>query len=88
MSLRRKTLNASLKQYYKIHNKDKSKRLIGLSITAFPLLGVGNFTIPKMKTMGKTALSKYVPDECINKHPRFATLTANIRKRRGKKGPS
>jgi len=29
--------------------------------------------------------SFYVPDECINPHPRFPTLTANIRKRRGEK---
>lgn len=29
--------------------------------------------------------SKYVPDVCINPHPRFGTLVANIRSRRGSK---
>ena len=29
--------------------------------------------------------SIFFPDEAINKHPRFSTLTANIRRRRGRK---
>merc|ERR1719272_1212127 len=34
--------------------------------------------------MGPIAQSRFVPDELINPHPRFGTLTANIRKRRGR----
>eukprot|EP00948_MAST-09A_sp_MAST-9A-sp1_P002264 g2264.t1 len=88
MSLRRRTLNASLRKHLKNENqenREKDIKLVGLSCTSFPLLGVGDFTVPSYKPNGPVALSKYVPDECINRHPRFATLTANIRKRRGSK---
>ncbi|GJQ14556.1 hypothetical protein GpartN1_g6347.t1 [Galdieria partita] len=61
------------------------KNEIVLSITAFPLLGVGNFTTPVQPVLGRASLSLYVPDAAINPHPRFPTLTRNIRHRRGKK---
>jgi hypothetical protein len=34
---------------------------------------------------GKTAQSLFTPDEIINHHRRFSTLTANIRERRGRR---
>mmetsp|Transcript_16796 Transcript_16796/g.23526 ORF Transcript_16796/g.23526 Transcript_16796/m.23526 type:complete len:841 (-) Transcript_16796:220-2742(-) len=55
------------------------------TMTTYPLMGVKDFTIPSYKPNGPVALSLYVPDELINPHPRFATLTANIRTRRGSK---
>ena len=36
-----------------------------------------------MATRGEVANSPYIPDGCINPHPRFAALTQNIRARRG-----
>ena len=52
---------------------------------AFPTFGVGTFTHPPLSAGGNVSQSLYVPDGCINPHPRFATLTANIRQRRGSK---
>lgn len=55
------------------------------TIPTFPLMGVGSFTDPAFPNNGPAAKSAFVPDELINGHPRFATLTANIRERRGEK---
>jgi glutamate--cysteine ligase catalytic subunit len=54
-------------------------------IPAFPMMGVGEFTEPVHPPGGKVSHSRFLPDAIINEHPRFATLTANIRKRRGAK---
>jgi glutamate--cysteine ligase catalytic subunit len=56
-----------------------------MTMTNFPLLGVGLFTSPPHEPGGDASTSIYTPDECINKHPRFATLTKNIRVRKGSK---
>nr|AFP33287.1 gamma-glutamylcysteine synthetase [Dugesia japonica] len=59
-----------------------------LTITAFPRLGCPNFTSPKTKPDPIKSVSKslFFPDEAIQSdHPRFKTLTRNIRERRGKK---
>ena len=56
-----------------------------LSIVSFPTFGVGTFTEPALEHGGDVSLSDYSPDGCINPHPRFSTLTANIRERRGSK---
>jgi len=57
-----------------------------LTLTAFPLMGTPGFaaTSPEgAHTQGFVADSEYIMDEIIAKHPRFATLTRNIRTRRG-----
>lgn len=61
-----------------------------MSITNFPRLGTPNFTWPIYKTQPNNedgaARSLYFPDEAIfPAHPRFKTLTRNIRQRRGEK---
>lgn len=56
-----------------------------VSMPAFPLMGVGDFTVPSYPPGGVHAESAYVPDAVISPHPRFGTLTANIRRRRGSK---
>ncbi|KPJ13668.1 Glutamate--cysteine ligase [Papilio machaon] len=59
-----------------------------MSITNFPRLGCPNFTSPPFTPNPKTGvtLSHYFPDEAIFPgHPRFKTLTSNIRERRGEK---
>jgi len=58
---------------------------IAPTIVAFPLMGVGDFVTPPSAPGGDASLSDCVPDACINPHPRFGTLTANIRSRRGSK---
>uniref|UniRef100_A0A5F8GGB7 Glutamate--cysteine ligase n=1 Tax=Monodelphis domestica TaxID=13616 RepID=A0A5F8GGB7_MONDO len=58
------------------------------TITSFPRLGCPGFTVPDYKPTpveGGASKSLFFPDEAINKHPRFSTLTRNIRHRRGEK---
>ncbi|MEQ2230016.1 hypothetical protein ILYODFUR_024932 [Ilyodon furcidens] len=58
------------------------------TITSFPRLGCPGFTKPECRpTPVEKGVSKslFFPDEAINKHPRFSTLTRNIRHRRGEK---
>lgn len=56
-----------------------------LTITVYPLMGVGKFAEPYEPPSGNTARSFFLPDNIINTHARFPTLTANIRSRRGSK---
>jgi len=56
-------------------------------MTSYPMMGVSDFTEPSPKpewTPGsdKYAASLFIQDQIINPHPRFGTLSANIRKRR------
>uniref|UniRef100_A0A674EYG2 Glutamate--cysteine ligase n=1 Tax=Salmo trutta TaxID=8032 RepID=A0A674EYG2_SALTR len=58
------------------------------TITSFPRLGCPGFTQPEYNpTPVEKGVSKslFFPDEAINRHPRFSTLTRNIRHRRGEK---
>lgn len=54
-------------------------------VTCFPLMGVGDFIHNPQPFAAPYSQSEYVPDYCINPHPRFAALTSNIRQRRGRK---
>ncbi|KAI9145449.1 glutamate-cysteine ligase-domain-containing protein [Paraphysoderma sedebokerense] len=69
-----------------------------LSITTFPRLGSleGEFLNPNVNMNDDPSIghggkhveatrSLFIPDEAINPHPRFRTLAANIRERRGHK---
>lgn len=57
-----------------------------LTITSFPILGIpSQFTDPYYPPNGSASRSLFLPDELINPHARFPTLTANIRSRRGSK---
>ncbi|CAK9106752.1 Glutamate--cysteine ligase catalytic subunit (GCS heavy chain) (Gamma-ECS) (Gamma-glutamylcysteine synthetase) [Durusdinium trenchii] len=58
---------------------------IAPTLVTFPLMGVGEFTSPSAPPGGEASQSDFVPDVCINPHPRFGTLTGNIRRRRGSK---
>lgn len=59
--------------------------VVPLTLTTFPRMGCDNFTSPNAKPIGPASQSLFLPDEIINRHVRFPTLTANIRKRRGHK---
>ncbi|WFD30830.1 glutamate--cysteine ligase [Malassezia sp. CBS 17886] len=60
---------------------------VPMTLTSFPRLGVRDapFTEPAFTAQGDASRSLFLPDELINTHVRFPTLTANIRKRRGSK---
>jgi len=55
------------------------------TLSCFPMLGVGESTFPQYRANGPIAQSLFIPDEAIFPHPRFPTLSRNIRKRRGEK---
>lgn len=76
MRLRRRRLLTAL-------NDDE----IAPTVATFPLLGAlgDDGTVPPTKVGGPRTDSEYVGDDIINPHPRFGTLTENIRKRRGEK---
>lgn len=59
--------------------------VVPLTLTAYPRMGCGTFTVPPAKPIGPASQSLFLPDEIINRHARFPTLTANIRKRKGHK---
>lgn len=56
-----------------------------LTLTAFPLMGCASFTTPPSLPFGPVSRSFFISDQAINPHPRFPTLTRNIRHRRGRK---
>lgn len=60
---------------------------IAPTVSTFPLLGAlgSDGTVPASEVGGSKTLSAYIGDAIINPHPRFGTLTANIRQRRGEK---
>ncbi|KAI9356225.1 glutamate-cysteine ligase-domain-containing protein [Zopfochytrium polystomum] len=58
-----------------------------VTITSFPRLGCPGFAGPSAKPTPNDGCSHsiFVSNDAINPHPRFRTLTANIRERRGAK---
>ena len=60
---------------------------IAPTMSCFPLIGAlgADGSVPQVKVGGPVTLSDYIGDRIINPHPRFGTLTANIRQRRGSK---
>lgn len=56
-----------------------------ITTVTYPHLGVGKFTTEETTRFNPLSLSKYYSDNCINKHPRFATLTNNTVCRRKEK---
>lgn len=70
MQLRRKRLHAAL-----------NSNEIAPTTANFPMMGVEGYAHTVAKE-GVVANSKYLADDVINPHPRFGTLTRNIRQRR------
>lgn len=57
-----------------------------MTLTSFPRLGApGVFLDPHHPADGSASRSLFLPDQLINLHARFPTLTANIRTRRESK---
>ena len=57
------------------------------TMSSFPMLGAmkDDGSVPATQVGGPVTMSDYISDDIINPHPRFGTLTANIRQRRGEK---
>mmetsp|Transcript_101710 Transcript_101710/g.286773 ORF Transcript_101710/g.286773 Transcript_101710/m.286773 type:complete len:677 (+) Transcript_101710:65-2095(+) len=72
MNVRRSRLAATLRE-------DE----VAPTVTSMPLFGTPDFCEPFFAPDGYAAASLFVPDEAIFPHPRFPTLTRNIRMRRG-----
>lgn len=60
---------------------------ISPTVAVFPRLGAmgADGSVPPVPVGGVRTMSEYIGDGIINPHPRFGTLTANIRERRGTK---
>lgn len=60
---------------------------IAPTVSVFPLIGAqgDDASVPAVPVGGDRTQSDYIGDGIINPHPRFGTLTANIRQRRGEK---
>ncbi|CAO3666245.1 unnamed protein product [Rhizopus stolonifer] len=56
-----------------------------VTLVNYPRLGCPDELEPNSEPKGSACQSLFVPDEVINPHARFPTLTANIRRRRGSK---
>ncbi|CAK9816605.1 Glutamate--cysteine ligase catalytic subunit [Anthophora plagiata] len=75
------------------YRRQEASKLLGpnevlMSVTNFPRTGAHDFTDPPTQPSPNTGASKslFFPDEAIYLgHPRFKTLTRNIRQRRGEK---
>jgi len=73
--------------------REQAQALLGqhefvFSLTAFPMLGCSNFTWPNYAVTPNSGVTRslFYPDQVVFPgHPRFATLTQNIRERRSKK---
>ena len=76
-----------IQERFDVLNENVGENKAVVTLVSFPLLGCGDFTTATNAPLrGPTADSLFVPDVCINQtHPRFSTLTKNIRLRRGRK---
>ncbi|XP_071492042.1 glutamate--cysteine ligase catalytic subunit-like [Diadema antillarum] len=79
--------NMKARRQQLLDSLDAEKGETTVTITAFPRLGCLDSTFPPCQMTEKSITkSIFVPDQTIHSsHPRFRTLTENIRKRRGEK---
>ncbi|CCE64594.1 hypothetical protein TPHA_0I00880 [Tetrapisispora phaffii CBS 4417] len=86
MKVRRELAEDIISNY---NENSKSIKYKPLTITSFPRLGTNNFINVDEKLVwnhkNNASRSLFLPDEVINRHIRFPTLTSNIRERRGEK---
>ncbi|CEH18307.1 glutamate-cysteine ligase catalytic subunit [Ceraceosorus bombacis] len=82
-----RTVEANMRLRRRIARSHLLPHELPVTLTSFPRLGVTDrpFTDPPLEANGSASRSLFLPDEVINPHARFPTLTANIRQRRGAK---
>ena len=78
-------IEPAVKQHREVLTEGLPETTKGLTLTTFPLLGLPEGTRSANDGNLISQSQYHVPDELINKHPRYATLTRNIRARRGSK---
>ena len=66
-------------------NKKLNEGEYAITMTCFPMIGGTNFYFPKINEINNFSNSTTIPDNTINPHIRFRTLTKNIRERRKEK---
>ncbi|KAG0264191.1 hypothetical protein DFQ27_001375 [Actinomortierella ambigua] len=80
------TVEANMKLRRQLAIEQMKPHEIPVTLTSFPRLGcAGVFLDPHYEPNGPASRSLFAPDEIINAHARFPTLTGNIRTRRGSK---
>jgi len=67
--LRRVELNMQLRRQHVENQLKPNERVMSLSV--FPMMGVGTFTDPPFSPQGPVAQSLFTPDEIIFQHKRF-----------------
>lgn len=84
MKRRRIVADSLLSKY---NQPETGKKFVVLALTSFPRLGSDQSINIQHPWNHKNSASRsiFLPDEVINRHVRFPTLTANIRERRGEK---
>lgn len=84
MKRRRIVADTLLSEY---NQPENGKKYVVLALTSFPRLGSDQSINIQHPWNHKNSASRsiFLPDEVINRHVRFPTLTANIRERRGEK---
>ena len=80
--------NMAMRKEYAKEELDK-RNIVASSLTVYPRMGCKNFLDGYddliFTEKNTSSQSLFLPDEVMNRHPRFPTLTANIRERRGEK---
>lgn len=82
------TVERNMRMRRRIARRHLRPNEVPLTLTSFPRLGVTDGIFlddPTLVPNGQASQSLFLPDEIINQHARFPTLTANIRKRKGSK---
>jgi len=80
------TVEPNMKRRRDIAKQHMKENEYPVTMASFPRLGApGVFTDPYVPPIGPASRSLFLPDEIINPHVRFPTLTANIRSRKGQK---
>ncbi|KAI8146644.1 glutamate-cysteine ligase-domain-containing protein [Fennellomyces sp. T-0311] len=79
------TVEASMKKRRQLALQAMQPDEIPVTLVNYPRLGCPHELEIDRDPDGKACQSMFVPDEVINPHARFPTLTANIRRRRGAK---
>lgn len=79
------TVERNIARRYELLDTHSGPGVLATTLVQYPLMGVGAFSTAT-DLSSPYSQSLFVPDACINaSHPRFATLTQNIRLRRHRK---
>ncbi|KAI8365960.1 glutamate-cysteine ligase-domain-containing protein [Radiomyces spectabilis] len=78
-------VESNMKLRRRLAKEKMPSNMLPMTLVNYPRLGCPGELEPDHEPRGEACQSLFVPDEIINPHARFPTLTANIRRRRGAK---